>query len=306
MSLSNTNNIYYCEVQEVTDDKGGLRIKVRLPSIDDIYPTNDELPWVFPLLPKFIHCNPKIGEYVFVLLQESGVPSGARFFIGPIISQDYYLNYNIGQASKRLIEGEEIINPPLLQNPSMDENNKGTLLDREDIAIRGRYNSDIILKPKELQMRCCFKDPYKESNTEKSLNYNRLNPAYIQMKYDYYIPDTNKYPQLYNEYGYHTYVNVVADKINLLSHLSNNDNNLSVPDELITETKLNDISWHENGSHPLLYGDRVIEILKGILKILDEHVHPFSTLKPSYNEVDRKLVNFNDWDSLISHNIHIN
>lgn len=303
--MKNDIQIYYLPVVWVDDEEGGLRIKVRVPVVDDIIDpqtektiSDDKLPWVFPLLPKFVHCNPKIGECVFVFFQDTGKPSGARFFIGPIISQDYHLNYDFYGDATRLIEGEEHNSTQLIQNPKLNENNKGVLIDREDIAIKGRYNSDIILKPNELQLRCCFKNPDKSNDVTNILNYNKVNPAYIQMKYHYL--DTNT-----DNRGYRTYINIVADKINLLSHLSNIDKNLTKADELIPAQDLMDISWHGK-EHPLPYGDKIVMLLKGILNLLKTHVHPFPTKPPSYNESDTNFVNFNDWYNVVSHNININ
>ena len=70
---------------EISKNSFGRRIKVRL--IDDEQNLNaNDLPWVFPLLPKHLQIIPKIGEMVMVILQDQNSPNGNRFYIGPIVS----------------------------------------------------------------------------------------------------------------------------------------------------------------------------------------------------------------------------
>ena len=70
-----------CEVLSVVDDNDGLRIKVRLYPEDVKYKTIKELPYCFPLLPKHLHINPKVGECVLVFLSttKSNITNGFSF-----------------------------------------------------------------------------------------------------------------------------------------------------------------------------------------------------------------------------------
>ena len=55
------------EVLSVYDDAEGLRIKVRIPYFDppkEEDPNMERIPYCFPLMPKLIHVNPKVGELV--------------------------------------------------------------------------------------------------------------------------------------------------------------------------------------------------------------------------------------------------
>ena len=97
MSLANSSNqllFRLCEVLSVIDDNDGLRIKVRLYPEDVKYKTIKELPYCFPILPKHLHINPKVGECVLVFLSTIDHSESNRFFLGPLISQPYTLNFD--------------------------------------------------------------------------------------------------------------------------------------------------------------------------------------------------------------------
>ena len=88
--------IRYCKVEQVEDDAKGCRIKVRIDFYDKPFsedPTMETIPYCYPLLPKILHVYPQEGEMVFVILQQQNSLQGDRFFIGPVISQDYYMDY---------------------------------------------------------------------------------------------------------------------------------------------------------------------------------------------------------------------
>ena len=74
------NNLYFTKVEYVEDSQAGLRIKVRIPSVD-LYddPLNEDWPWAFPLLPKHLHINPKVGECVLVILEAPQQKFGGRY-----------------------------------------------------------------------------------------------------------------------------------------------------------------------------------------------------------------------------------
>ena len=147
--------IRFCEVLSVTDDNAGFRIKVKLMPEDRECETIDDLPYCFPLIPKQLHINPKIGECVLVFLSTLESGNSNRFFIGPLISQDYFLNFDpYYYQSRCLLNGGNSAKP--LPKPEMNPENDGTLPERTDIALRGRQNTDIILKDNELRLRCGF------------------------------------------------------------------------------------------------------------------------------------------------------
>lgn len=287
------NNIYFLKVEYVEDDQAGLRIKVKIPTIDlEDDPLDKNWPWAFPLLPKHLHINPKVGECVLVFLEDPKAPKGNRFFIGPVISQQYLLDFDPYNFSSRSMFQGSIAKP--LVNPDRDPENEGTLLDREDIVIQGRQNTDIVQKKNEIRLRCGFKkDPAARHITDR-LHYNRKNPAYIQMKYKK-MKDAKG-----NDFS--SLINIVADRINILSHDSPTYFKLTDRENMISEDELKNIF---NTAHPLPYGDTLTEFLRGLVRIFTTHTHPFPMDPPVCVESDRKLLETN-LDEMLSKSIRIN
>ena len=175
MSAPSDDKIFReCEVVSVNDENACLRIKVRLQPEDNNTAVED-LPYCFPLLPKHFQVNPKVGEMVLVITSRLGVSQSRRWFIGPIISQQYmlredpFISATTGYFS-------------LLPRPELNPENEGSYPDREDVAVQGRKNSDLILKENEVRLRCGFQ---KEPNglSQNSLLFNKEDLSYIQMKY---------------------------------------------------------------------------------------------------------------------------
>lgn len=281
-----------CEVLSVEDDNEGLRIKVRIDPDDDNVRYIEDLPYVFPLLPKMLHVNPKVGECVMVILSTQGDTSGNRYFIGPVISQQYMMNYDPFKFSSRsLLEGQQVVKP--LQNPRQNPSNDGTLPDREDIAIQGRQNTDVILKNNELRLRCGFKrEPL--AKPENTLAFNDVDLGYIQMRYK----------KMKDKQGndFSSVTNIVSDRINLLTYDSLNYFDMTNPTSLITDESLLNIL--EN-AHPLPFGDQLIEFLQKLIKIFMEHTHPFPMCPPSFTQPEKETL-ATDLTKFLSQGVRIN
>ena len=228
MTISDDKLIRECEVLSVIDDKAGLRIKVRIYPDDADCATIDDLPFCYPLIPKHFHINPKVGEMVLVLTNVLGVTKGRRWFIGPIISQQYNLNYDpFNFSAKSILDNGKFAIP--LPRPELNPDNEGTYPDREDIALQGRQNADLILKDSEVRLRCGFKrEPRKEE--KNTLLFNREDLSYIQMKY--------KRLKDHKGNDFASSINIVADRINLLSHDSKTPFTLNDRKALITDEEL--------------------------------------------------------------------
>ena len=294
-------NIYFCRVESVFDENDGLRIKVRIPTIDPDEvqdPYFERVPYAFPLLPKHLHVNPRVGEMVLVILQNTKAPKGNRFFIGPIISQQYMLDYDpYNYSSQHLLGGTQIGNA--LPVPSMNPQNRGTVPNRDDIVIQGRQNTEVALKPSELRLRCGFKLRPTSRDPKERLIFNKISPAYIQMKYGAFSNNSRK---IGKRDKFHSEINIVADRINLLSHDSKRHFDLTDRDNLISEDELTKI--YET-AHLLPYGDVLVEFMKQFVRIFKSHTHPFSMLPPTLNSVDTKELDPN-WDDMLSNVIRIN
>lgn len=283
--------IRLCTVLNVQDDAYGLRIKVKLPYEDNGIDDEKDLPYCFPLLPKLIHVNPQIGELVLVILQSQGEAKGNRFFIGPVISQPYFNSKDHANQAQSLLIGDQPNKP--LPHPITNTANDGTLPDRDDIAIIGRQNTDIILKPNQLQLRCGFKQN-PTGPAEQTLVFNKFDLAYIQMKY-------GKYKDAYGG-DFNSVINVVADRINLLSHDGKKQFNLCKPDELLDDDELSKVL--KNG-HPLIYGDELVSFLQQFINVFKHHEHDWARMKPDLLEPHEAILNI-DLNKMLSKVVHIN
>ena len=279
-----------CQVLSVDDDKGALRIKVRLDP-EDNYKELEDIPYCFPLLPKHFHINPKEGEMVLVLLSKLGSSNSKRWFIGPIVSQQYGLNNENFLTAQSILENGRVTLP--LPNPDLNPENKGSYPDREDIAIQGRNNADIIFKQNELRIRCGFKKNV-YSSAKDSLIFNRENLAYMQIKYKTLIDHRGK--------SFSSTINLVADKINLLSHDSRTPFTLNNPTSLITDEELLRIL---KDAHPLPYGDKLINFLKLFIEVFRTHTHSFPQDPPVFKTTDANVLN-TDLNEMLSSSIRIN
>ena len=281
-----------CEVLSVIDDKGGLRIKVRIHPDDSDCETIDDLPFCYPLLPKHFHINPKVGEMVLVITSVLGLTKGRRWFIGPIISQQYNLNYDpFNFSAKSILDKGKMATP--LPRPDLNPDNEGSYPDREDIAIQGRQNADLILKDNEVRLRCGFKrEPV--GKPENTLLFNREDLSYIQMKYKKLKDHKGK--------DFASSINIVADRINLLSHDSKTPFTLNDRKSLITDEELVKIL---EKAHPLPYGDELIEFLKQLIEVIRTHTHPFAMDPPCFTTPQIDVLNTN-LDEMLSNSVRIN
>lgn len=285
--------IRFGQVLNVQDDKDGLRIKVRLKYEDADIKSDNDLPYCFPLLPRILHVNPKIGELVLIILQRQGQSYGNRFFIGPYHSQAYNIAQGNFYYDQCLFQGVQNLKP--LPHPDTVASNEGTFPEREDIAIQGRDNSDVLLKPNQLLLRCGFKKNHMSGGVIQTFNDKDL--AYIQLRYGDYKDNKN--------IPFNSVANIVADRINLLSHDSGTYFDLGDKKELITHETLMKIL---ETAHPMVYGDRLIEFLKLFVNTFLNHDHKWAQIPPTPTENLTKLTTETNTlnNTILSKSIHFN
>lgn len=273
---------------------GGLRIQVRFDPEDNLIGQDADLPYAFPLLPKMLHVNPKVGETVLVILSKQNAPQGQRFYIGPVISQPYFMKKDYDNTTARsLLTGKQKTAP--YPNPKNNPDNEGTLPDREDIAILGRENADIILKPGEIRMVTgSRKQPDAVEPTER-LIFNDKDLGYIQMAYDRF-KDPN------NGEMFSSVINMVADRINLLSHDSVDFFNLTDREKLINKDELERILQK---AHPVIYGDTFMKFFDKVINIIKTHTHPYPMVPPALASPDVEVLS-TDTKQFLSNSIRVN
>jgi len=264
------------EVISITDSKDGERIKARVRPIDNRL-KDDELPFVYPLLPKMLHIKPKVGETVLVVSEDENKTDGQRYYLGPIISQPQFFEcqYYLGGATNLMKGGSMATMSPVTNE------NKGAFAKDEDIAIYGRKNTDIILTDNDIRVRCGV-----HTLKDQNIKFNVDNPAFLKLKF---YPDGLSYKKRINskttdmrksvitesteKIG--STASIVADKINLIGNMGDpyirmDDKNESLSDEQMVQFL--------QKAHQLPYGDKLCEFLSEFLIMFKNHTHNYTNL----------------------------
>lgn len=282
-----------CEVKSVIDDSDGCRIKVHLP--EDNVVDESEIPYAFPLMPKMFQSKPKVGECVLILCAESSNGHSDRFYIGPVISQPQFKFKDPYNFSARAFFNGSIIQPSKQQSRNPDAD--GVFPSDDDVAIIGRDKSDIILKNNDLRIRCGVSLTSFDKNSD-TLLFNNIDPAYIKLSHTSPI----QYNSIYGDKReFSSAINLVADKINILSHQSNDYYKLTDKNDLITEAELQNIV---NNAHEMVYGDKLVDFLRLIVTAILTHTHPYSGLPVCQDKTIIDIAKF-DFKTILSDSIRL-
>lgn len=262
------DNLSVSATKEIERNSFGRRIKVILAG-DDPKLNPDSALWAWPMLPKHLQIIPKVGELVLVFYSELDGINGNRFYIGPVISQDYYLNSCERKTAMSLLQGPST--KPLC-HPQGNPENDGSYPESDTVAIQGRGDAALWLKDEEARIMCGHKPNWRaRSNVERadpgSLRFNKENLSYIQMKYDDFMQKDGK--------KFKSVVNVVADRINLVTHNGAASQGLNVTDNKELMTK-DSIEKFTSDGQELVYGNELIEFLEKFRKIFRDHTHHWS------------------------------
>ena len=97
-------------------------------------------------------------------------------------------------------------------------------------------------------------------------------------------------------------LNIVANKINFLSHDGEHKFDLTNPQNLITDETQVDIN---STAHPLVYGDTLVEFLILVRNYIENHIHGYHMLPADKSTVVTNITNF-DLESILNKNINSN
>lgn len=280
-------------VKNTIDPTNSGRIQVRVP-YDDLKRADEDLEWAFPLLPKMLHIQPKIGETVMIITRDFDNERSGRYYIGPVISQPQFMYEEIDENSAlRVLQGTRV---GADKNPENDPIVRGTLPDYEDVALLGRKDSDIILKDNDVRIRCGVKKTDLLDKTKFA--FNSVHPAFIKMKH-YSQKDI-----LSHSNTYESAINIVADKINLIGSDSRDKFNLDSPEELISDEE---VDRFVREAHQVPFGDKLIEFLRIFILAFQSHTHPWvgRGMTPCKDITYKTLADYN-LESILSTTIRIN
>ncbi len=315
-SYQGNNEITFIQrgkVVSIDDYNDAGRIKVRVLGVDN-NKVDSETFDAFPMLPKHINIVPKLKEGVLIFTFKSGNNKIDRMYLGPIIPQPQFLNkadFDL-EAWNAFSFGVQDLGPA----PTERKKIRGGYPKKDDIAIQGRKNTDLILKENEVLLRAgkfVFKgDPANnnanidEFDDKLGYKFNSRTQGYIQIKYN---AQTNipKNSNENKEFG--TITNIVSNKINLLTHKGGNPNfTLTNQENLISDEEMQNIL---STAHPLVFGDKLLEFLKLMKIAISNHSHKYSGLSPhseGQSESAKAMQQMNEYDleQILSKNIRIN
>ena len=312
----------------IAGEYDGWRLKVRTDN--DGNKDTFDLPWAFPALPKTFQSIPKPGEGVFVLNGEIGNGDSQRYYLGPIISQPQfqemcsYGDGGRGPAMSLLDTSKPLTKKPLTSISRKREMTHGSFPDLQDVALVGRGQEDIVLKYRNTQdgpeSEIDLRAGIRLEPTDTTIKYlkgnvvfNSDNPAYIQIKYAKNgvsglndgegDNDIEKYESQTTRSG-NGVINLVADKINIISHQDNNmfGSSISDSDNLIKKGELDQIM---SLLHRSVYGDELITVLEKIVNVLATHTHPFIMLPPIIDGTELADLIAYDYEKIISPHVRI-
>lgn len=282
-------NIYIGEVISTDDPTDMGRIKIRIKGEDDAIANDNDLPWAFPMIPKFLGMTPQVKEATIVFIFDSNTKYSDRLFFGPIISQPQNLEFDPLYFSALAPFSFGPQNPSV--SPSTIPNAKGVFPDKKYISLQGRDNTDLVFKNGEVLLRAGkyvkklnkkknSNEPQTDESEKDSLNFefNTSTQGYIQIKYNAILSEDKK------EKG--SVTNIVSNKINLLTHKGSPSFNLLNQDDLISAEELLKIL---KDAHPLPFGDILIQWMILCEQAIFNHVHngnnPATDLTTSGNKL---------------------
>jgi len=265
-----------------------------------------ELPWCEPLLPKFINVVPKVGEMVKIITFDYRNKKIRRQYIGPVIGQQTPTDFTVSNYNDAKIRVENgAYTSSWTQNAEASDGNWKIYPSKEDVAVLGRKNTDLILKDASYYNEILFRSGKIDKINLGQCNKNNVSPFVLNKKNPSYIsinfteanalnsensPDLKKL-NLQND---RSHVNVVADKVNLISHEGSSRKGF-VRTILKGEDVLTQIKVENEKLHPLPYGDVLWEFLNVLRPYVEGHIHKASRREPDGDISKNNLIKwFND------------
>ena len=289
--------VYPAIVINDEDPLGMKRVIARIISLDETGRNNggrdrdtpdDKLPFCVPMMPNHIHIMPLEGEMVYVILENPSDNSAPRYYMGCQINSQFKLKF------QSYVEANEVFKYTdfnLNQNKSGNEEAATIFPKVGDIALQGRTDADLILRPREVFLVAGKFD-------KGTLKVNKESPSNFQL-----IQKENDDEELIASYSQ---ANLVSTNINLFSPRG------KFRDAGIAEFEKNeDIkSFVEIADtlHPAVFGDELVKLLDLIVKVMLNHIHtpqmplvPF----PESEELSSYTVE-GELQNIISNHIRIN
>lgn len=262
--------IYLAIVKDVSDFSNMGRIRAEIIDFDnktgEVIPGKDrndvEYKFAFPLMPSFLNVIPRVGELVYIFLESPNDQSSNRFYFGPIRSVNLSETQFEDASSANDLFNIKTFNG---RNTFKLPPNESSKINQDDIFIKGKNDSDIIFKSREVLIRAGFLE-------KNSFEENTQTPCYIQL-----VQKNEGTSSAFSQ------TNIVGSNINLISSDITNRRFRSLDEEgnLVdvaniensTNPRLEEYGENAKKLHPLVLGDELIKVLKVLIRFCLNHKH---------------------------------
>ncbi len=313
---SSTRIIYPAIVRTVEDQAGFNRIKAEIVEIDrngNIIPGKDRnipkerLPICIPLITEFFHARTQVGECVLLIAENPSEITSPRFYLGPLILSQIKLNYQSYQESIPIFNSGSFNTSNNFSGPTLQGQIKqaSVLPTQSEIALQGREDADVVLRPREVEMRA---GKFKLNSTSE---LNNDTPCRLQLKQIDYNPYTTGIrsadQKLSETFVPYSQINIEASNINLISNEGKFREFNNNTEENKSNPRLKDYGDIACKLHPAVFGDELIVILKLILQYLLTHIHTPQS-PPLTNNISTQLepyLNSGKMNDLISNVVRL-
>jgi len=295
-----SRNIYPAIVVNNEDPLGMKRVVARIVSLDengkilggrDRDTPNEQLPFCVPMMPNHFHIVPLVDEMIYILLENPSDNSAPRYYMGSQINSPFKLKFQSYSEANRIFDYTQFN-----LNPNKDNNLKAyTILPKNgDIAIQGRSDSDLILKPREALLVA-------GKFNKGTLELNEETPSWLQIIQ--LENDLSKNSELLPRYSQS---NMISTNVNIYSNRGKfRENSIAVFEK---NDDLKSFGELANTLHPAVFGDELIKLLDLIIKVLLNHIHtpqkPLLSI-PESDEMAKYTVDGN-LQRIISNHVRIN
>jgi len=268
------NNVFEARVIDNSDPLDSQRIRVRIKGLDDKV-LDENLPWCDSFLPLMHYVLPKRDELVKILLFNTSEPNMRRQWIGPIISQFQSLSFDSYLTANR---NSALSNQTPNKGVSKIPSAKGIYPSKDDVAVLGRDNTDVLLKSNLVLIRA---GKFVQGN---NIQLNTTNPAYLHLRM---LPDGSK-----------SYAATVANQIYLIGYNGATNYNSILTDKILDEifTK----------ADPAVLGNPLRKLLKYLITFVLTHVHTSGEMSPNPGSPKFKELTEFDLETLFSQIVKLN
>ena len=281
-------NVYPAQVEDNNDPLEQDRIRVRITGRDKDTPNTYDLPWCVPLKSSFLYNKPRVGEMVFVLLEDPKDNTGIRYWVGPIHTTRYDHKIEPYSSAKNIFKNTLSSAKPKISDIEL---NKLDIPQGLDVALEGRDDAWVTLRPKEVRLVA-------GAFEKGTLSPNRNTPAFISVSQKENTDDV--------KLSAYSRTEITSSVINLYSHLG------KFRDQGMKKFEINEdldsFGSLSNSLSPTVKGDELIKFADLLVRFCLEHIHTpqKSHAKTALSEQLSRYTVDGELQKLISSYIRIN